>query len=103
MATLKTELKQIASDLNDIETFISAGNAFQEASAKLKGKGKALRSLENDTTISDDTIEVIANRVNDLIRNLVKASSSFNFTKKSLVQLKSKLEEAQAQAQRGAK
>ena len=83
MSTLKTELNQIATDLNEIEAVINAGNAFQDAAQKLKGKGKALRTVENDTSISDDTVEVIANRTNDLIRNLVKASSSYNFTKKS--------------------
>ncbi|KSU21792.1 hypothetical protein IAE51_03665 [Lactococcus sp. S64] len=103
MPTLKTELNQITTDLNEIEAIINAGNVYQEAVSKLKGKGKALRSLENDTSISDDTVEVLANRTNDLIRNLVKASSSYNFTKKSFNELKGKLEEAQAQARSGAK
>ena len=103
MSTLKTELNQIATDLNEIEAVINAGNAFQDAAQKLKGKGKALRTVENDTSISDDTVEVIANRTNDLIRNLVKASSSYNFTKKSFNELNGKLEEAQAQALSGAK
>lgn len=103
MPTLKTELNQIAIDLNEIEAVINAGNAFQDAAQKLKGKGKALRTVENDTSISDDTVEVIANRTNDLIRNLVKASSSYNFTKKSFNELKGKLEEAQAQARGGVK
>ena len=103
MSTLKKGLKQLTSDLNEIEAVINAGNAFQEAVSKLKGQGKALRTLENDTSISDDTVEVIANRINDLIRNLVKASSSYNFTKKSFNELKVKLEEAEAQARSGAK
>ena len=82
MPTLKTELNQIATDLNEIESVLNVGNAFQDAAQKLKGKGKALRTVENDTSISDDKVEVIENRTNDLIKNLVKASSSYNFTKK---------------------
>ncbi len=38
MPTLKTELNQIATDLNEIEAVINAGNAFQDAAQKLKGK-----------------------------------------------------------------
>ncbi|HAV95281.1 MAG TPA: hypothetical protein DCW64_06205, partial [Lactococcus lactis] len=60
MSTLKTGLKQLTTDLNEIEAVINAGNAYQEAVSKLKGQGKALRTLENDTSISDDTVEVIA-------------------------------------------
>ena len=66
MPTLKTGLKQLTTDLNEIEAVINAGNAFQDAAQKLKGKGKALRTVENDTSISDDTVEVIANRTKEL-------------------------------------
>ena len=66
MSTLKTGLKQLTTDLNEIEAVINAGNAFQDAAQKLKGKGKALRTVENDTSISDDTVEVIANRTKEL-------------------------------------
>ncbi|MGF1952273.1 hypothetical protein [Lactococcus lactis] len=103
MPTLKTGLKQLTTDLNEIEAVINVGNAYQEAVSKLKGQGKALRTLENDTSISDDTVEVIANRTNDLIRNLLKGSTAYNFTKKSFNELKGKLEEAEAQARSGAK
>ncbi|MCI2138652.1 MAG: hypothetical protein LKK37_01185, partial [Lactococcus lactis] len=48
-------------------------------------------------------VEVIANRTNDLIRNLLKGSTAYNFTKKSFNELKGKLEEAEAQARSGAK
>lgn len=103
MPVLSQEIKALQTEVSEIEAFFTAGNAFQEAAQKLKGKGKALRSVENDTGISEDTIEIISNRVNAVIKNLVKASSSYNFSKKSFNELKGKLEEAQAQARRGAK
>ncbi len=103
MPVLSQEIKALQTEVNEIEALFTAGNAFQEAAQKLKGKGKALRSVENDTGISEDTIEIISNRVNAVIKNLVKASSSYNFSKKSFNELKGKLEEAQAQARRGAK
>lgn len=105
MPTLSQEIKSLQAEVNDIEALFAAGNAFQEAAQKLKvkGKGKVLRTVENDTTILDDTIEIIANRTNDVIKNLVKASSSYNFSKKSFNELKAKLEDIQAQARRSAK
>lgn len=103
MPTLSQEIKLLQTEVNDIEALFAAGNDFQEAAQKLKGKGKVLRTVENDTTILDDTIEIIANRTNDVIKNLVKASSSYNFSKKSFNELKAKLEDIQAQARRSAK
>ena len=56
MPTLSQEIKSLQAEVNDIEALFAAGNAFQEAAQKLKGKGKVLRTVENDTTILDDTI-----------------------------------------------
>lgn len=38
MPTLSQEIKSLQAEVNDIEALFAAGNAFQEAAQKLKGK-----------------------------------------------------------------
>lgn len=46
MPALSQEIKALQTEVNEIEALFTAGNAFQEAAQKLKGKGKLYVQLK---------------------------------------------------------